>query len=86
MQLNNIQKHSNHCVMNTWLEFPNDRLLAELALWSADVAGFAKEIERTDPYADPYHMMYRASIFRKAAFLYQSNTFIRKQFYKNALS
>lgn len=43
-------------VMNIWNQFPDNRMLAELSLWSADLANFAKEIERTDPYADLYHI------------------------------
>jgi ribulose-phosphate 3-epimerase len=42
--------------MNIWHEFPNDRMLAELSLWSANLASFDKEIERTDLYADIYHI------------------------------
>ena len=42
--------------MSNWLEFPDDRMLAELSLWSADLSQFAREIERTDPYADLYHI------------------------------
>lgn len=42
--------------MNIWNQFPDNRMLAELSLWSADLANFAKEIERTDPNADLYHI------------------------------
>jgi ribulose-phosphate 3-epimerase len=42
--------------MNIWQQFPDNRILAELSLWSADLANFAQEIERTDPYADLYHI------------------------------
>ncbi len=42
--------------MNIWNQFPDNRMLAELSLWSADLANFAKDIERTDSYADFYHI------------------------------
>lgn len=42
--------------MSFWQSMPNDRLLAELSLWSADLSRLAEEIERSDPYADMYHL------------------------------
>jgi ribulose-phosphate 3-epimerase len=42
--------------MNQWNDFPKDRLLAEISLWSADFTRFGAEIERIDPYADLYHI------------------------------
>ena len=42
--------------MSIWHEFPGNRILAELSLWSADLANLAEEIKRTDPYADIYHI------------------------------
>jgi ribulose-phosphate 3-epimerase len=42
--------------MTFWKNSPSNRVLAELSLWSADLARFAEEIERTDPYADLYHI------------------------------
>lgn len=42
--------------MTFWKTLPSNRVLAELSLWSADLARFAEEIERTDPYADLYHI------------------------------
>ena len=42
--------------MNLWHQFPDHRMLAELSLWSADLAHLGKEIERMDPFADLYHI------------------------------
>ncbi|MEJ7738632.1 MAG: ribulose-phosphate 3-epimerase [Chitinophagaceae bacterium] len=42
--------------MSIWHEFPDNRILAELSLWSADLANLAEEINRMDPYADFYHI------------------------------
>ncbi len=42
--------------MILWRDFPGDRMLAELSLWSADLSNFAAETERMDPYADLYHI------------------------------
>jgi ribulose-phosphate 3-epimerase len=42
--------------MSIWQEFPGNRLLAELSLWSADLAHLGDEIQRTEPYADLFHL------------------------------
>ena len=42
--------------MTFWDEYPNDRLLAEISLWSADFTCFKSEIARIDPYTDLYHI------------------------------
>lgn len=42
--------------MSIWELTPNNRQLAELSLWSADLAHLADEIERADEYADLYHI------------------------------
>ncbi|MGN6532633.1 MAG: ribulose-phosphate 3-epimerase [Ginsengibacter sp.] len=42
--------------MSLWSQFPDNRMLAELSLWSADLTDLAKEIVRTEPYADIYHI------------------------------
>ncbi|MXN54033.1 D-allulose-6-phosphate 3-epimerase [Shinella sp. AETb1-6] len=40
-----------------WLEsLPKERLMAEMSLWSADLARLGAEIARTDPFADLYHI------------------------------
>ncbi|MCD1266790.1 D-allulose-6-phosphate 3-epimerase [Shinella sumterensis] len=40
-----------------WLEsLPKDRLMAEMSLWSAGLAGLGAEIARTEPFADFYHI------------------------------
>lgn len=42
--------------MSMWQKFPNDRILAELSLWSADLSNFSEDIKRMDAYADLYHI------------------------------
>jgi ribulose-phosphate 3-epimerase len=42
--------------MTFWNDFPTQRMLAEISLWSADFTCFAAEIERVDHYADMYHI------------------------------
>jgi ribulose-phosphate 3-epimerase len=42
--------------MSIWTDFPDDRLLAEISLWSADFTHMAEDISRIDPYADMYHL------------------------------
>jgi ribulose-phosphate 3-epimerase len=42
--------------MSIWADFPRDRLLAEISLWSADFIRLGDEIKRIDPYADLYHI------------------------------
>ena len=42
--------------MDFWRQFPDDRLLVEASLWSADFTCFREEIQRIDPYADLYHI------------------------------
>lgn len=40
-----------------WLEtLPRDRLMAEMSLWSADLARLGAEIARTEPFTDLYHI------------------------------
>ncbi len=40
-----------------WLEtLPKDRLMAEMSLWSADLARLGAEIARIDPFTDIYHI------------------------------
>ncbi|MDX3977719.1 D-allulose-6-phosphate 3-epimerase [Shinella sp.] len=40
-----------------WLEtLPRDRLMAEMSLWSADLARLGAEIARIDPFTDIYHI------------------------------
>ncbi len=41
----------------TWLDaLPRHRLLGEYSLWSADLANLERDIRRTEPYADLYHV------------------------------
>ena len=42
--------------MSFWQDSPNDRLLADVSLWSADLACLGQEITRVDPYVDLYHL------------------------------
>lgn len=35
---------------------PNDRLLAEMSLWSADLVRMADDLARVDPFTDIYHL------------------------------
>ena len=42
--------------MAFWDRYPNDRLLVEASLWSADFTRLGAEIERVDRYADLYHI------------------------------
>jgi ribulose-phosphate 3-epimerase len=42
--------------MSYWDAFPNNRLLVEASLWSADFTHFADEIRRMEPFADLYHI------------------------------
>ncbi|MGU7771683.1 ribulose-phosphate 3-epimerase [Burkholderia sp. MR1-5-21] len=44
-------------VESGWLErLPDDRLLAEVSLWSADLGHLADDIARIDDYTDIYHI------------------------------
>ncbi|HEX4764943.1 MAG TPA: ribulose-phosphate 3-epimerase [Lichenihabitans sp.] len=41
----------------TWLDaLPRHRLLGEYSLWSADLANLERDIRRTEPHADLYHI------------------------------
>ena len=44
--------------MNTsgWLDLPRTRLVADVSLWSADLANLAAGIERVEPFADSFHL------------------------------
>lgn len=42
--------------MNAWRDLPRNRLLADISLWSADLANLASEIRRVDVFADSYHL------------------------------
>ncbi len=39
-----------------WKKLPNDQLIIEASLWSADVTRLADEIKRVDAFADMYHI------------------------------
>jgi ribulose-phosphate 3-epimerase len=43
--------------MNTsgWQDLPRTRLLADVSLWSADLANLAAGVERVEPFADSFH-------------------------------
>jgi hypothetical protein len=38
-----------------WQNLPRTRLLADVSLWSADLANLAAAIERIEPFADSFH-------------------------------
>jgi len=42
--------------MTFWHPLPTHRLLAEISLWSADLANLASEIKRIEPYTDLFHI------------------------------
>jgi ribulose-phosphate 3-epimerase len=39
-----------------WQDLPHTRLLADVSLWSADLANLAAGIERVEPFADSFHL------------------------------
>jgi len=41
---------------SAWQDLPHERLLADVSLWSADLANLAAGIERVDPFADAFHL------------------------------
>ncbi len=41
---------------NRWQDLPRTRLLADVSLWSADLANLAAEIERVEAFADSFHL------------------------------
>jgi ribulose-phosphate 3-epimerase len=42
--------------VNFWDRFPDDRLLTEASLWSADFTRLGEEIKRIDAYVDLFHI------------------------------
>ncbi len=42
--------------MPRWSDLPNNYLLADVSLWSADLPNLQKSIERMEPYADSFHI------------------------------
>jgi len=39
-----------------WRDLPDDRLLADVSLWSADLVNLAAEVARIDAFADSFHL------------------------------
>ena len=39
-----------------WADLPRTRLLADVSLWSADLADLAAALERVNPFADSFHL------------------------------
>ena len=39
-----------------WRDLPTDRLLADVSLWSADLAALGAELQRIEPFADVIHL------------------------------
>jgi ribulose-phosphate 3-epimerase len=46
------------CTLNTsvWQDLAHTRLLADISLWSADLANLAAAVERLEPFADSFHL------------------------------
>jgi ribulose-phosphate 3-epimerase len=42
--------------MSSWQDLPHTRLLADVSLWSADLANLAAGIKRVDPFGDSFHL------------------------------
>src|ERR1017187_980986 len=42
--------------MSGWPNLPRTRLLADISLWSADLANLEAAIQRVDPFADSFHL------------------------------
>jgi ribulose-phosphate 3-epimerase len=42
--------------MSGWTDLPHTRLLADVSLWSADLANLAASIKRVNPFADSFHL------------------------------
>jgi ribulose-phosphate 3-epimerase len=42
--------------MRGWCHLPSDRLLADVSLWSADLANLEAAIRRLSPWADSFHL------------------------------
>jgi ribulose-phosphate 3-epimerase len=42
--------------MPRWADLPHDRLLADVSLWSADLANLEGSLQRVEPFADSYHI------------------------------
>jgi ribulose-phosphate 3-epimerase len=42
--------------MPGWSQLPRDRLLADVSLWSADLANLASAVRRLSPWADSFHL------------------------------
>lgn len=54
-----------------WFEtLPDDRLLAEISLWSADLCRMGDDIARIDPYADIHHLDVADGHFSPALLLF----------------
>lgn len=43
-------------IASAWPDLPHSRLIADVSLWSADLANLAAEIERVEPFADSFHL------------------------------
>src|ERR1700683_4493165 len=43
-------------IVRAWPDLPNTRLLADVSLWSANLANLAAGIQSLDPYADSFHL------------------------------
>ena len=54
----NATRPRGWCILNTsgWQDLPHTRLLADVSLWSADLANLAAAIQRVEPFADSFHL------------------------------
>lgn len=51
----NIDRVISYSTQGAWQNLPSNRLLADVSLWSADLANLAAAIERVEQFADSFH-------------------------------
>ncbi|HVP45143.1 MAG TPA: ribulose-phosphate 3-epimerase [Bryobacteraceae bacterium] len=54
--MDRIRKAARGVGVPRWNLKPGGRLMAEVSLWSADLANLARDVERLSPYADAFHL------------------------------
>jgi ribulose-phosphate 3-epimerase len=50
------ERIGDHCFMRRWADLAHDHLLADVSLWSANLAQLKPDIEKIIPYADSFHI------------------------------
>jgi ribulose-phosphate 3-epimerase len=55
-RLNGASRRGCLLSANGWQDLPRTRLLADVSLWSADLANLAAGIERVEAFADSFHL------------------------------